>query len=43
MPNMLGLGTTKSTKQQMKERLQGATARTWSADRKRLLELIKAM
>ncbi len=43
MPKMLGSGSTKSTKQQMKELLQGMTVRTWSADRKRLLELIEAL
>jgi integrase len=43
MPKMLGHGSTKSTKQQMKELLQRMTVRTWSADRKRLLELIEAL
>jgi hypothetical protein len=42
MPKMLGQGATKSTKEKMKQLLQGMTARTWSADRKRLLELIEA-
>ena len=43
MPKMLGHGSTKPTKQQMKELLQGMTVRTWSADRKRLLELIESL
>lgn len=43
MPKMMGHGSTKSTKQQMKELLEGMTGRTWSTDRKRLLELIEAL
>ena len=43
MPKMLGHGETRSTKEQMKELLQRMTVRTWSADRKRLLELIEAL
>jgi hypothetical protein len=43
MPKMLGHGSTKTTKEQMMELLQSMTVRTWSADRKRLLELIEAL
>jgi len=43
MPKMLGHSATKSTKEQMKELLQRMTSRTWSADRKRLLELIEGL
>ena len=44
MPNMLGLGDSKLTaKEEMKRILERSTNRTWSADRKRLLELIEGL
>ncbi len=43
MPRMLGHGSTQPTKEQMKELLQKMTVLTWSADRKRLLELIDTL
>ena len=42
MPKM-GQGSTTFTKEQMNELLQRMTVRTWSADRRRLLELIEAL
>ena len=44
MPKMLGLGESKLTaKEEMKRILERSTNRTWSADRKRLLELIESL
>jgi hypothetical protein len=44
MPKMLGLGDSKAhAKEEMKRILERSTNRTWSADRKRLLELIEAL
>jgi hypothetical protein len=43
IPKMLGHGSTKTAKEQMKELLQRMTVRMWNADRKRLLELIEAL
>ena len=44
MPKMLGLGESKpNAKEEMKGILERSTNRTWSADRRRLLELIDAL
>ena len=43
MPKMLGNGSTKSARQQMKELLERMTVRTWSTERRRLLELNEAL